>query len=863
MYRHFLFNWTRFVARHAVGVLVILALITLAAGYLAITQFEINSDTNRLIQQETDWRKRQDNFLETFPQYNDLTFVVISGPEMMAVNEVSRELERHLLDNAEYFNSVYAPANSVFIDRHSLLFLPPDKLDEVISNLADAQPVLGAVARDPNLRGLLGLLNNALDGERELPANMTRLTDLLADAAEQLIAGITTPISWRDEFMTHTQDEPFYNVIFVRGKKNFDDRLPAATVIGAIESAIAQVKHPRRDEVDIRLTGQVPLDHAEITSAMESAQFAGAIALVVLVIVLVFGVRSLRVIVATYLSMLVGLIWTAAYALVSVGEFNTISIIFLVMFIGLGVDFAIHYCLRYQETLSSYPKELALIHTSADIGPAITLCAITSAIGFLSFVPTNYTGLAELGIISGGGMIIALILSFTIIPAFFALVREPVRLEPNAWIARVSTSVNRHKYTIVGAVVILTLGSVAIARHAYFDYSTLALKDPQSPAMQTFRELQQENIITDYSMRYIAPNMATAQDVKSSLLSLETVADVRTPLDYLPDRQEEKLSLLEDARFMLTPMFMSATDSTISDHQRLESVQQLAQSIGTWLQSNPGNTPLANSLRRLRQPLQQMIIRDDNKRLVKEYETIVVDPLLKELDWLELAIEVDRVDFQDLPQGSRERLVTPDDRVLISIIPAEDLVSVQALERFATEVTGVIEEATGRPLVELGIGEIVIDALTRALALAVIAIAIILLITLRNPVDAILVFIPLMLAAVMTLATSVVAGLPLNMANVVVIPLIFGLGVDNGIHVVKRYRESPNIAHLAGSSTPRAVFLSTLTTLSTFGALSFSSHQGIFSIGILLSCALSFLLILTLFALPALLAVFSPKTPQP
>ena len=197
---------------------------------------------------------------------------------------------------------------------------------------------------------------------------------------------------------------------------------------------------------------------------------------------------------------------------------------------------------------------------------------------------------------------------------------------------------------------------------------------------------------------------------------------------------------------------------------------------------------------------------------------------------------------------------------MVSITPAEEMLPVESLRRFTESVRSVAPEVTGRPVLDLGIGEIVITAFVKAMAIAIASIFIILLVTLRSLIDAVLVFIPLALTALVVLSVSVLVGMPLNMANVVVIPLIFGLGVDNGIHIVKRYHELTDVHELVHSSTPKAVFLSNLTSFSTFSALSLSSHQGIYSIGILLTVGLFTLMLLTLISLPALLATFSrPK----
>lgn len=231
--------------------------------------------------------------------------------------------------------------------------------------------------------------------------------------------------------------------------------------------------------------------------------------------------------------------------------------------------------------------------------------------------------------------------------------------------------------------------------------------------------------------------------------------------------------------------------------------------------------------------------------------------MLEDLKWLERAINVEQIEFKDFPEEMKERLVTGKGEILLTITPSENIVPTQAMRRFVQDVQSVVTDATGKITTELGIGEIVIGAFQKAISIAVICILVVLFLALRSVVDTILVFIPLGITTMITFASSVVIDMPLNMANVVVIPLIFGLGVDNGIHIVERFHEAPNLRDLVNSSTPRAVFLSTLTTLGTFGALSFSDHQGIYSIGVLLTCALGSLMVLTLISLPALLAIFS------
>lgn len=227
------------------------------------------------------------------------------------------------------------------------------------------------------------------------------------------------------------------------------------------------------------------------------------------------------------------------------------------------------------------------------------------------------------------------------------------------------------------------------------------------------------------------------------------------------------------------------------------------------------------------------------------------------LAWLERALTATPFAFDDLPSNVRERLVAPEGQQHLVVLPAEDIADVTALNHFIEDVHSVAPNATGHPVAEWGVGGIVVDAFMQALLTALALIFLVLLLTLRSLRDAVLVLTPLLLAAVFTVATARLLNIPFNMANILVLPLIFGLGVDNGIHLVQRYRSEGRLDALMTSSTPRAVLLSSLTTAGTFAALSLSPHQGTASIGMLLAIAIGWLLLTTLVLLPVLLHRFA------
>ena len=162
-------------------------------------------------------------------------------------------------------------------------------------------------------------------------------------------------------------------------------------------------------------------------------------------------------------------------------------------------------------------------------------------------------------------------------------------------------------------------------------------------------------------------------------------------------------------------------------------------------------------------------------------------------------------------------------------------------------------------MVEWGVGGVAVRSFVEALSLAIVAIAVLLVVYFRGVVLPLIVLVPLSLTTLVTFAVIQITPLTLNMANILVMPLIFGLGVDTGIHVVHRYRTDGDVAALLGSSTARAVVISALTTIGTFFSLSFSPHKGAASIGMLLTIAISVMLVVTFLVVPALLSVLPDR----
>ncbi|MGI9324386.1 MAG: MMPL family transporter [Pseudomonadales bacterium] len=858
-------RWVAGVVAHANAVLSALLLLTLAAFWIAIERFSINADLGDLIDQSAPWRQDYDRYEAAFPERVNTLVLLVSGESYFDVEQATRRLQARLRDDPEHFRSVYAPAVDPFFREHALLYLDAEALDDLIDRLAEAQPLLSALAADPSLRGLFERLISALSQTESASADHALGTDrifkLLETSADAMLDGADPTIIWTDELFSQSAD--VVRVLSAKGALRTDElgvesEISKAEVMAAVRALLADTQLP--SSVQVQLTGEIALAHEEIAAATSGVARAGWLSVVLLLGVLIIGVRSIKIIGGTFALLIAGVIWTSAYAMLAVGQYNTLSIVFLVMFFGLGVDFAVHFSLRYQEAInhrlrsaavgsaaskvSSETISVALQTTVRSVGNPICLCALSTAIAFLGFWPTSYQGLADLGVISAGGMLIAGFLTFTLLPAYYRVVGRIRHHETELTSGQrlVAALTKQRRYVLVALVCGVVIAGFSAA-HSYFDYSVLALRDDQSESMQSLRRLQDEGLVTDYSLSVLTAEPFAPNDLET----MPEVDSVVAAADYLPAEQPQKLETLADAQDLFWDLF--ATDGV--------GAPASARSIRRSLQN------LVSALEDSKDARYQGLIRDltdvsaGNEQTLFIWQRAVLSNLQEELVWLRGALQVDAVTFDDLPLALQRLLRSSDGEYLLQINPAEDLSDTSALSRFVDLVRQRMPSATGRPVIEWGVGQIVVESFYTATIIAGAGVLLILLLRYRRPMDAVLILVPLAVAMLFTLALGVWFDRPLNMANILVLPLIFGLGVDNGIHVVDRFHGSDDVNRLIHSSTPRAVLLSTLTTIGAFASLMLSPHQGTASIGLLLTFAVSMVLLLTVVVLPVLLSYFS------
>ncbi len=814
--------------------------VTVAMALLSLATFlkwgSLNSDLGQLIRPDThlDWYQANERFKRDFPQFQQTALVVITGDDARIVAQTARDLSG-VLRTSGTFSSVFAPGVDPFIETHKLYFLSLDQLKEWKKGADYNYPSMLRLADEASLNNLALTIADFVTANPGLPLPISLSSGL--DMFEH-----ESPGDFSAFYPLVDPDQTsFTELIVVQGIQKLDQPLPNAEIVASLESLIAPFV--KAGEVEIALTGEVVLAHEEIGAALSGIEIAGLLSLILLLLILGLGLRSWPLITIIFVKLLLGTSLTLGLATMIVGSFNTLSMLFVVMFFGLGIDFSVHYVLRAMA--EGRIDRASLSHAFRDTSPALALCTVTSAIAFLSFVPTSYRGLAELGLISACGMVIALLLTLFFIPSACLYwtqrqqPRHPARSQQGAKTGFWPTQVIAQGI-LIGAPLLLAL-SMAMT----FNYSVLSMRDADSPAMRALVKLQEAGLGTDYSIQLLAGNTEEADRLRHLLEQKATVASVTTPGDLVPSEGEAKAGVLADLETKYLDIEILAP--TQSDPSETQAANQMVKDYVSESLLGLDQDEAAPLVRLLSVIAQYEQLPSQRAALEQTFRARLEGELAKLLAMLGARPP----SLESLPSTFRSRLISPHDEHLLTISPSIALTDRTRSDRFVADVRSVRAEAAGRTMVEWGIGQVVVDAFAQAIVTTLFIVLLLLFLYFRRLTPVLLVMVPIGLTMIYTLGIAQTMGLSLNMANILMIPLVIGLGVDTGIHLVHRY-ENPSTSR-ATEATHRAVIISGLTTCGTFFSLSFSPHGGAASIGLLLTLAISMLLIISLSVLPFLL----------
>jgi hopanoid biosynthesis associated RND transporter like protein HpnN len=837
------------------GLVVLAAAILCAiAAYYAVGHFDMTSDTAQLISSKVAWRQNEIAMDRAFPQDADTTVVVIDGATPEIADVAAARLFDALRPHRDVIRSVRRPDGGPFFDREGLLLLPTAEVQSATEQLIAAQPFLGALAADPSLRGVMTTLSTLAQGVEQGQTTLAAVGKpiaALADAMQRVETGRPAFFSWQVLLGGGAKTAPLRRFVIVQPRLDFGGLTPGAGASDVIRRTASQLGLDEAHGVRLRLTGSIPLSDEEFASLADRVWLVGGAMLGSMLLMLWLAVRSVKVVGAIVVTTLAGLVMTAAVGLLAVGRFNLISVAFIPLFVGLGVDFGIQLSVRFRaERLVHDRLADALAAAAGGIGRSLVLAAAAIALGFFAFLPTSYIGVSELGVIAGLGMGIGLVLNLTLLPALLVLLKPP--RQPGEVGSRRMAPVDRflisHRKLVLWAFAGSTVVSIALLPLVRFDFNPFHLRNIHGEAMSTLADIMRDPDRTPNTIDALTPSLADADRLAARLSKLPQVDHAVTLSSFVADDQPTKLAAIADAQFLLDlTLNPPLIQPPPTDGEAIEALRKTAADLRR--AAGSAATPAAADARRLAGALEALAGAPPALR-ARAGETLIT-PLNVLLRQVRDMLSAQPVTLESLPPDLKAEWIGRGGLARVEVSPKGDSNDNATLRAFAEAVRRVAPAATGAPISILEAGRTISWAFIEAGLLSLVAIFLLLLAILRSLREVAFTLAPIVLSGFLTLGTCVVIGQPINFANIIAFPLLFGVGVAFHIYFVMAWRAGAK--DLLQSSLARGVFFSAMTTGAAFGSLMFSRHPGTASMGKILMISLIWTLVAALIFEPALL----------
>lgn len=851
-----------FIVRYAWLLVISTLLLSSLSLYYVKDHLGVNNNSAEMLSPDLPFQKDTKRFDTAFPQNADTIIFIVEAatPEETAI--ASKQLLNSLKNSSHYFESSYIPEDNAFFRQQALLYLSPEELEKLASNLTDAQPFIGYLTQNYSLTGLFTILTQALEQQDSvISQSLPALLNSINQAIINTIRNQNYHVSWQTILNPSKLANKTRRIVIAKPKRDFHSMMPAAAAVKKAREITAQLS-ANMANLKIGITGDVVLQHEELESIGDGAVLSGIGSFILVFLILFRCFHSFKLLFATIITLLIGLSLTAGFAAIAIGHLNVISISFAALYIGLGVDFAIHVCLHYREGIAQkHSHFIAIKKALHSVGFSLFLCALTTSIAFFAFVPTDYKGVSELGLISGVSMFISLGLSLVFLPALLSLLnlKKAHAFENSNQTSWIKTVPLRYKKTIRSISILLAIACLFAIPYITFDSNPVDMRNPNSPSVIAFKNLLKSTTDSPYALNALCKNIEETHSLVQKLKQLPTVSNTVTLTDLVPSDQEDKLFTIEDLNMILGPQ-LSQFDSTLAPSDTPKVLSEFQNTLSSVLKNNQSGISaeilqaLSHSIGQYQAALQQST---DPAQLNKRLDDSILGLLPHTISTLSQSLTAYEFNLDSLPDYIRNQWLSPTGIYRVMILPKQDLNIPANLKQFALDVQSVAPAAVGLPVGDLASGQAVVNAFKMAFSFSFALITILLLLILKSLYKTLLVLGPLILASLLTCSVNVLLGIPFNFANIIALPLLLGMGVDSGIHIMHCLHEQlEDNQHILQSSTARGVMFSSITTISSFISLALIPHFGIASMSITLAVGISFTLICTLIVLPA----FSNKT---
>lgn len=910
-----------------------------AAGTFSAINLKIKTDRADLIDPNTDYQRRWLNYTKNFGDVEDLV-VVLESNDPAALRVAMEDLADKLSQETRYFRNVLFRIDPSSLASKGLQYLDPGQLEQILSSLSEFGPVLKGQWDALSLRSLfqgiqhrIRLGSQSPDNQQNLQAALglaLRLTEGLDQFARSRRQEYASP--WNDLLAVDQRNfaraQEVRYLVNAEGTMGFVTAKPVLT--GQLQGATESVDRVRQlmREVESRhagiragLTGIPVLECDEMRSSEQAMILESIVSYTAVSLLLIFGFRGFRHPLIAMTMLGIGMTCAFGFATLAVGHLNILSVSFVAIVIGLGIDYAILFLSRYMEIRrSGTAVQPAVIETSRQVGPGILTASLTTSIAFLCAIFSDFLGVSELGLIAGGGILLCALAALFVMPPLVAFVdrrAKPKQLPTPFQVAWLRELIWKKPGVVVAVSIAAVVWITAHGGRVRYDYNLLNL---QSQKLESVRLQSRIAEKSDNRLLYavsLANSPEEAKELKRRFEALPTVHHVDEIASMMPSRGADQTQLLVQGIQVLLgrlpergiPQFGAVDPKSVG--QQMDDLFFTLEAVNLEI---PDSKRLRSTLDRFLDRLDQLPF-DQQVALLTDYQTRIAADLLTRLRMLSSVADSEPVGVADLPAGIAGRFVGKQGQWLLQIHPNEQLWEIEPLRKFAADIRSVDPDVTGTPLQNLealqqirqgyetiavyallasfvvllidfvrkrdailalsvplaGVGVLIASSVHSnleivpsqlALAYVLISLTLVAVLDIGDFCHIFLAMLPPLVGGAMTVGLLGLTGVNLNPANLIILPLILGIGVDNGVHVMHDYRHQTG-RYQCSPSLVNALFLTSFANMSGFASMILAAHQGLKSIGLVLTIGVASCLFVSVVLLPSILTLISARRIDP
>ena len=925
---------TRMTVRSPKVSLAIMFLLACVSVGITLVWMGFKTERADLIDPSAPFQKRWKQYAETFGDTSEI-IVVVEADDPQTIKNTLDDLGGRIEQETDHFRNVLYRIEPGELRTKGLQYLSPIQLEKGLEQVDKYLPIIRGrwdrIRLDEMVRRLSSQIESTVR-EGDNPEQLFGHAEQLGSSLSRYIRdGNDFGNPWPDivpidprmresaqeviYLMNDSGNMGFLKLYVVQTEKDFSG---ATAGINRLREILGktQADHP---DASFGMTGIPILENDEMRESQKDMWLASIISVVGVGLVLLLGFRGFRHPALAMVMLAIAMAWAFGYTTLAIGHLNILSVSFAAILIGLGIDFAIHYLARYLQL--RHEDEMlrpALMETSGSVGVGIVTAAVTTALAFFCASFTQFLGVAELGIIAGGGILLCALATFLVLPALITIADqnvEPQKLPTPFQGKALNALISKAPRTVLAASILGILGT-SVFMWSFeggipkpgikYDSNLLNLQAEGLDSVELQKKIFQD---AQHSLLYavsVADSPEETQELKRKFEALPTVHHVEELGSRIPGFQSEHTKLLVQAfraqlqRLPERPPEIMPPNPVVFGQR----VDQLLAILKT--QTHPS---AVEAFRQMDDFLDRFSGLDGNRQqqFLRAYQYRFQASLLGQFQALYAASNSDPVRLDDLPTELTSRFVSPEGKWLLQIYPRNQIWDVEPLAEFVESVRTIDPNATGTPLQNYEASRQIKESYQQAAIYALTVIAIVLLLDFldsrfkvigiippvigvgilaivlnqkqieispiwyvlaslvmivciagyldfRNSRDALLALVPPIGGSLIMFGIMGVLGIDLNPANLIVLPLVLGIGVDDGVHVIHDFREQRG-TYKTSPSTINAIVLTSLTSMIGFGSMMVASHRGLYSVGMVLVIGVGSCLIVSLVTLPALLTV--------